>query len=72
MVTSILFEEVAGKTKLTAHFRATSHRRTRQAVQMGFAETVVAGQRKLATYLRYAVTPATAPDAVCNQKEKAP
>ena len=40
MVTTHPFEEVAGRTKLTAHVRATSLAARDQAVQMGFAETV--------------------------------
>ena len=43
MITSILFEEVGGRTRLTAHVRATSIAARDQAVQMGFAEAVSQG-----------------------------
>ena len=52
MVTSILFEEVAGKTKLTSHIRATSLAARDRAVQMGFTETVSQSLDRLDAYLR--------------------
>ena len=52
MVTTILFEEMAGRTKLMAHIRAMSTAARDQAVRMGFARTVEQAQDRLEAYLR--------------------
>ena len=52
MVTTMLFEDLAGRTKLTAHIRATSTAARDQAVKMGFARTVEQAQDRLEAYLR--------------------
>jgi len=51
MITTITFEDVGGRTKLTAHVRATSITARDKAVQMGFATTVAQGNERLAAYL---------------------
>lgn len=51
MITSILFEDVGGRTKLTAHVRAISVAARDQAVQMGFAQVVSQSYERLDAYL---------------------
>jgi hypothetical protein len=48
-VTRILFEELAGRTRLTAHFSATCIAARDRA--MGFADAMSEGNEKLASYL---------------------
>ena len=49
LVTSILFEELDGRTRLTAHFSATCIAARDKA--MGFADAMSEGNEKLASYL---------------------
>jgi uncharacterized protein YndB with AHSA1/START domain len=60
MITTISFEDAGGRTKLTAHVRATSIAARDKAVQMGFATTVSQGNERLAAYL--ATLQAQSPD----------
>ena len=50
LVTSILFEELDGRTRLTAQFQRDLHGR-RGDKAMGFAEAMSQGNEKLAAYL---------------------
>ena len=52
MVTTVLFEEVPGGMKLTAHVRATSAAARDMAVKMGFANVVTQSLDRLEAYLR--------------------
>ena len=51
LVTTILFEELGGKTKLIAHVRAQSLTERDETVRRGFADVVSQGYERIAAYL---------------------
>jgi uncharacterized protein YndB with AHSA1/START domain len=51
LVTTILFEEIDGKTKLVAHIRAQSVAHRDETVRRGFANVVSQGYERIDVYL---------------------
>jgi uncharacterized protein YndB with AHSA1/START domain len=51
LVTTIVFEEIAGKTKLVAHIRAQSLAHRDETVRRGFANVVSQGYERIDAYL---------------------
>jgi uncharacterized protein YndB with AHSA1/START domain len=52
MVTTILFEEAGGKTRVVAKIRANSIAARDMAMKMGFSQMVVTGYTRLEAYLK--------------------
>ena len=52
MVTTILFEDVGGKTRIVANIRASSIAARDMAVKMGFGQMVMASYARLEAYLK--------------------
>jgi hypothetical protein len=51
LVTTILFEDLGGKTKLVAHVRARSIADRDETVRRGFANVVAQGYERIDAYL---------------------
>ena len=52
MVTTIVFEDAGGKTRIVANIRANSIAARDMAVKMGFGQMVMASYARLEAYLK--------------------